>query len=289
MAMPPRLIAALTLGGGIPRLQATGWRLARRIGRCHARSPGATLGAMDGEFSARALEEGAYVPARPRLTAERRTVLGKKVKRLRREGLTPANLVEPLKASVAIQVAESELAGLVRHGGSGHLVDLVWCDETQPVLMDQVEIDAITNRLLHATFRRVDLSKPVTVAVPVHLEGTAPASEVADFVVIQALSEIDVSALPAEIPSYLIGDATVLRDVGDEVRVADLRAADGAFEAVTDPSEAVVAVHLARVAEEEVPAEEAELEEVELEAEGEAAVEEAAPEAEAGRRQGQER
>jgi large subunit ribosomal protein L25 len=209
-------------------------------------------------------------------------LLGKKVKRLRREGLIPGNVVEPLKASIAIQVAERELASLVRHGGSGHLVDLIWEDETQPVLVDHVEIDAITDRLVHATFRRVDLTKPVTVPVPVRLEGRAPASELPDCMVIQLLSEIDVSALPTEIPSYLVAEATGLAEVGDEVRVADLRAVDGVFEAVTDSSEVVAAVQVTRITEEEEEAEEAELEEVELGAEEEAAVEEeAAPEPEA--------
>ena len=217
------------------------------------------------------------MPERPRLTAGLRTVLGKKVKLLRQQGLIPANLVEPHKASIAIQVAERELAALVRRGASGHLVELVRDDEPQPVLMDHVEIDAITDRLVHATFRLVDLSKPVTVAVPVHLEGAAPASELVGLAVIQMVSEIEVSALPAEIPSYLIGDASRLAEVGDEIRVADLRAADGTFEAVTDPAETVAAVHVPRVVEEEeeVTAAEAELEEVEVGVEAEAG--EAAP------------
>ncbi len=207
------------------------------------------------------LKEDRSLPARPQLHATERSTRGKRVKHLRRTGEIPANLVEARRESTAIQVPERELADLVRQGGSGHLVDLIRDGQTEPVLTDSVEVDALTNRLVHAVFRRVDLTKPVTVRVPVQLEGTAPATEVPDLVVIQTLNEIEVSALPTEIPSRLIGDATALADAGDGLLVESLRAADGTYAPVTDPSAAVAAVHFARIAVEE---EEEEVEALEL-------------------------
>jgi large subunit ribosomal protein L25 len=215
------------------------------------------------------------VPERPRLEVETRSLHGKKVRRLRRDGVIPANVMERHRPSQAIQVPERQLATLVRHGGGGHLVDLVWDGDTQPVLVDHIEVDAVSNRLLHATFRRVDLTTPIQVMVAVELQGTAPASALADLAVIQTLTEIEVTALPTEIPSVLIADISGLEFLGDEVTVGDLRAEDGRFEPATGTDETVIGVQATRVAAEDEKADlaAAELEEIEVEAaEGEAAV-----------------
>ena len=213
------------------------------------------------------------MPERHRLAAEPRTVLGKKVRRLRREGVIPANLVQAGHPSIAMQVSERALAELVRAQAAGQLVDLDSPDINEPVLMDQVEIDTLTNRLVHLTLRKVDLTKPIGVMVRVELEGHAPASENAEVVLIHQLQEVEVSALPTEIPTNLIADISNLVDVGDDVLVQDLRAADGAYEPLDDPEAVVVQVTAARTAEEDE--DEEELEEVLLE-EGEEPSEEAA-------------
>lgn len=203
------------------------------------------------------------MPERQRLAAEPRTVLGKKVRRLRREGVIPANLVEAGRPSIAIQVSERALADLVRAQATGQLVDLESPDISEPVLMDDVEIDTLTNRLVHLTLRKVDLTKPINVMVRVSLEGRAPASDNSELVVLQLLQEVEVSALPTEIPSALIADVSDLVDVGDEVVVGDVRAQDGAYEPLDDLDVVVVQVTAARAVEEEE--EEDELEEVLLE------------------------
>ncbi len=207
------------------------------------------------------------MPERHRLAAEPRTVLGKKVRRLRREGVIPANLVQAGHPSIAIQVSERALADLVRAQATGQLVELDSPDVSEPVLMDSVEIDTLTNRLVHLTLRKVDLTKPINVMVRVVLEGRAPASDNAEVVVIQDLQEVEVSALPAEIPSSLVAVVSDLVDIGDEVVVGDLRAEDGVYEPVDDPEASVIQVTPARTVEEEEEVDE--LEEVLLDEDGE--------------------
>ena len=121
--------------------------------------------------------------------------------------------------------------------------------------MDSVEIDALSNRLVHATFRKVDLTKTVNVMVQVALVGHAPASDVVDLVVLQNLSEIEVAALPADIPSGLEADVSSLANVGDEIFVGDLKAIDGSYEPLTHPEESVAQVSVVRQVEEEEPEE----------------------------------
>jgi len=207
------------------------------------------------------------VPERHRLAAEPRTVLGKKVRRLRREGVIPANLVQAGHPSIAIQVSERALADLVRAQATGQLVELDSPDVSEPVLMDSVEIDTLTNRLVHLTLRKVDLTKRINVMVRVVLEGHAPASDNAEVVVIQDLQEVEVSALPAEIPTSLVAVVSDLVDIGDAVVVGDLRAEDGVYEPVDDPEASVIQVTPARTVEEEEEVDE--LEEVLLDEDGE--------------------
>ena len=203
------------------------------------------------------------MPERQRLAAEPRTVLGKKVRRLRREGVIPANLVQAGHPSIAMQVSERALADLVRAQATGQLVDLESPDISEPVLMDSVEIDTLTNRLVHLTLRKVDLTKTINVMVRVTLEGRAPASDNAELVVLHHLQEVEVAALPIDIPSSLSADVSDLVDVGDEVVVGELRAEDGAYEPVDDPDEIVVQVTAARTVEEDE--EEDDLDEMPLE------------------------
>ena len=139
------------------------------------------------------------MPERPRLQASPRTVKGRAVKRLRQSGVIPANLVTPNQPSTAVQVDERALATLVRQGADGRLLDLECDGESEAVLFDDYELDIITDRLLHATFRRVDLTKPVTVEVAIELEGTAPAAAVMGVTVIQSLTSLQIAALPSEI------------------------------------------------------------------------------------------
>lgn len=203
------------------------------------------------------------MPERPRLTASQREAFGRKVNRLRRSGFIPANIVSPNQPSTAIQVHERDLAALVRRGADGRLLDLEWQGSTEAVLFDEYELDPITDRLRHATFRRVDLTRPVNVEVAIELQGTAPAGGVTGLAVIQALTALQVSALPIEIPSLLTADISRLEEPGDEIVVGDLRAVDGAYDLVSDPNESVIGVHVLRVQEEE-PAEDLGLEEVEI-------------------------
>lgn len=195
------------------------------------------------------------MPERLSLSSSPRDMLGKKVKRLRRAGLIPANLIEAGAPSRAIQVQERDLADLVRAGVTGQLVDLATEESSEPVLMDSVEIDSLSNRLVHATFRKVDLTKTVNVMVQVALVGHAPASDVVDLVVLQNLSEIEVAALPADIPSGLEADVSSLANVGDEIFVGDLKAIDGSYEPLTHPEESVAQVSVVRQVEEEEPEE----------------------------------
>lgn len=213
------------------------------------------------------------------LNARPRTTLGKKVKALRRLGVTPANVYGHNVESLAIEADSHDLALLLRRAGRTALVQLTVDGEraARPVLIRSFSRRPTTDELLHVDFFQVSMREKLTVDVPITLVGEAPAVQQFDAVVVPALERVSVHCLPAEIPSQIEVDISSLVDTASTLFVRDLRAPAG-VEILTDGDIPVVSVS-AKTAEAEEAALAAEAVEVEAEAEGEAA--EAAGEAEA--------
>jgi large subunit ribosomal protein L25 len=143
--------------------------------------------------------------------------------------------------------------------GATGVIDLAVNDaDALPVLVQEVQHDPPTSRVLHVTFLQVDLTKPVSALVPVFLIGEAPAVEL-DAIVIQHINEVSVSALPDDIPENFEVDIGVLADIDYAVLVSDLIAPAGVT-IQADPSDLVVRAERPRVIEEETPEEDEELE-----------------------------
>lgn len=216
------------------------------------------------------------MPERPSIRADRREITGKKVSVLRRRGVIPANLVAPRSDSVALQVDERAVADLIGTVGHTGLVGLEMPGASEVALIGEVDLDPISLRLRHVAFRKVDLTKPIEVVVPVELVGQSPAAQARDRFVVPLLQEIKVRSLPDSIPHSIRIDISSLDAVGDAVRVSDLAAIPG-VQFMEESGQVVVQVEYERA---EVVAEAAPT----VTAEGEAA----APEAAAGEPEEQE-
>lgn len=205
------------------------------------------------------------------LTARPRTVLGKKVKALRRRGVTPANIYGHNVPSLAIEVDTAELGHVLRRAGRTALVQVRVEGEgaARPVLVRQSTRRATSDELLHVDFFQVSMREKLTVDVPLTLVGEAPAVEQLDATVVQTMDTISVQCLPGDIPSHIDVDISTLVDNASNVYVRDLRAPAG-VEILNDPDLPVASVSLKAV----------EVEEEAEEAAEEAAAEEAAEAAE---------
>ena len=215
------------------------------------------------------------------LTARPRTVLGKKVKSLRRGGVTPANVYGHNVPSLAIEVDSIELNQMLRRAGRTALVQVTIEGETtaRPVLVREYTRRATNDELLHVDFFQVSMREKLTVVVPLTLVGDAPVVEQFDAIVVAAMDSVSVQCLPAEIPSHIDVDISSLVDPSSNVYVRDLRVPSG-VEILADPDLPVASVSLKVAEEEEVEeAEEAAVEEAEETAE--AAEEETAADSEA--------
>lgn len=173
------------------------------------------------------------------LRAQRRTILGKHVARLRRAGLTPANLYGPGLASVPLQLPTRELDLALRHIGPTTFVQLV-VDEDPPrrVLVREVQRHPVTDQTLHVDFFAASLSEPMRATVPLHFVGEAPALSTFDATLVHSLEAIEVECLPSELPTRLDVDLSGLTELHAVLHVRDVPVPPGVT--VLSPPDAVV-------------------------------------------------
>jgi large subunit ribosomal protein L25 len=209
-------------------------------------------------------------------------------RRLRRDGLIPGVLYGAKTTAHPFCVEERELRRVLSGGGGLHVildVELEGKKSTHPSVLKAYQQDPIKGRLLHIDLQEVRLDQPIQAVVSVTLVGEAAGAKEGG-VLSQVSRELNVEALPLEVPEHVDADVSALH-IGDAFRLADLPAIEGVT-FLDDPEETVLATVTmpTRVEEpEEVLAEgeEAELEGVPEEERPEGAAEgEITPEAEAG-------
>lgn len=214
--------------------------------------------------------------------AEPRTLLGKAVSRLRREGVLPANIYGRGVDSTAVQIAARDVRTLLQAHGLNTLVNLQVTGEGGPrsVVVRKVQRHPVSKQLEHVDFYQVDLARRIQGAVPVVLVGEAPAVHTYRALLLQSVDSVVVEALPAQMPSSLEVSVAGMRSPDATVTVGDLKPPTGVT-IVTNPDVVIAAVSRARgggAAGEVEALPEGEQEEP---IEGEAAAEDAGSEAEA--------
>ena len=203
------------------------------------------------------------MPARLELKAEQRAVFGKHVRRLRRQGIIPANIYGH-GDSRAIQAPSRALEHLLTHGGRTGVVSIAFDGRSETALMKQIQRDPRSGQLLHVEFQAVSMEESVVSTVPVRFIGESIAVTKMDGVMTHPRSDLHIAARAADLPDVIEVDVSAIRDLHGAIHVSDLPLV--ARYKVTDPPEEVLAIVLPpKVEVEAVP------EEVAAPAEGEAA------------------
>lgn len=195
------------------------------------------------------------------LTVEKRTIVGKKVKGLRREGILPANIYGKNVKSLSVQVKLKDFAEVFKEAGETGLIDLQMNGETRPVLIQNVQIAPLTRAPLHADFYQVDLKEKVKAMVPVVAVGEPKAVSEKIGILLQPLSEVEVEALPTDLPEHIEVNVEPLAAIDEQVLVKDLKVPTG-VNILTDSEQVVVKVAqlVSKEAEEQAAAEAAAVE-----------------------------
>lgn len=195
------------------------------------------------------------------IEAQRREVLGKKVKVLRREGKLPAVIFGHGLETTPIVMDMREASRTLSTAGSSTLVTIKLDGKEHATLVRERQYEVLQRTLLHVDFQAIALDEKVRTSVAVILgEEDAPAVKTYGAMIIQGTESIEVECLPQDLPDRIVVDMTALENIGDSILLQDLPALDG-VEFLDDPETMiVVATSLAEeVVEEEV--EELELEE----------------------------
>jgi large subunit ribosomal protein L25 len=110
-----------------------------------------------------------------KLSGSPRTVIGKQVGQLRRQGVLPGVIYGPGVASTPIQLNSREASKVLRRVHGAELIDLELDGKTHKVLVHDLQRDAIRGDFLHADLYVVDMARPIRVHLPIHLVGASPA------------------------------------------------------------------------------------------------------------------
>ena len=183
--------------------------------------------------------------------AETRKITGRKVKSLRKLGLIPAVVYGKKAKTSNLQILAKDFAKLHSQAGESTLVylQIEGEKEDRPVLIRSVISHAVSEQVLHVEFHQVDLKEKVKAAVPVKLVGEAPAEKDHLGILVQQLNEIEVEALPTDMPEHFEIDVTALSEVNQSILVKDIKVS-AKFEILTDQTQIIAMIE--QLAKEEV-------------------------------------
>lgn len=203
------------------------------------------------------------------LNAEKRTVSGKKVRFLRREGITPTHLIGHKVRSLALQCKTDELESVIKRAGTSRIVSLQIGKEKTPkkVFIKEIQRDAVKCSLQHVDFYQIKMKEKMKAEIPLVLMGEAPALKVKGHIISQLLTSVMVESLPDKLPPSINVDISPLENIHDTIYVKDITL-DEDVAMLTDAESIIVKIsEVAAAKVEEVP-EEAEAEEAEEESAG---------------------
>jgi len=160
------------------------------------------------------------------LKVEKRKVLGKQVKRLRREGILPCNIYGKDLKSTAVQLLEKDFLAVYKEAGETGLVDVELDGKTTPVLIHNMQKN-FRGQILHADFFQVNLKEKVKTMVPLEIIGEPKAILDKVGILMNIISEIEVEALPTELPEKIEVNVEHLANINDQITVADLKIPTG--------------------------------------------------------------
>lgn len=169
------------------------------------------------------------MPERQTLSATNRTVLGKKVKRLRREGLLPGNVYGRGVDSTAIQLNGRDFRRAIRQAGIRSMFELAIDGEPESrhVLVRGLDREGGTGDPIHVDFYQVDLNRPIQTTTIIRLVGAAPAVFDLGGTLLQNLESVAVRCLPLDIPEAIELDVSSLDTFEVSLSVSDLLVPEG--------------------------------------------------------------
>ncbi len=175
------------------------------------------------------------------LNARLRSVVGKQTRGLRRQGVIPAVIYGRGVEAQALEIDAREASRVLSRVSGSTLIEVKVAGEGHQVLVREVQRHAIRGDILHVDFLRVAMDVAIRTAVPIDVVGEAPAVKTLGGVLVLGLGEIEVEALPADLPDRISVDLVALKEIGQSITVGDLVIGER-VKLLTQPGELVARV-----------------------------------------------
>jgi large subunit ribosomal protein L25 len=175
------------------------------------------------------------------LKAQKRDVIGKQVKALRRAGKLPAILYGRSLSPIAVTFDFKETSRILPYVTSSQLVIIDLEGERHHALVRERQLHPVLGSLLHIDFNVVSMTEKLRANVSLHIVGESPAVKDFDGILVTTLEMLEVECLPKYLPERIDVDVSILKQIGDVIHVRDLALAEQ-IEVLTDLGEVVVLV-----------------------------------------------
>ena len=159
------------------------------------------------------------------ISAKIRKEVGRKTKALRKKGVLPAVLYGPKIKNLVLEVDSKEFEKIFKEAGESSLVTLEVEGEKKNfmVLIHDVTRDPLSSDFLHVDFYQPALDKEIEVHVPIVFEGEAPAVKALSGTLVKSISEVEVRALPQNLPKEIKVNVNNLKGFEDNICIKDLK------------------------------------------------------------------
>lgn len=171
------------------------------------------------------------------LETTHREILGKKVRHLRHQNITPVHLFGHNVDSMSLQCDTDTLHRVLAQAGKTGLISLKLDKTKKPrsVLTREIQRNPITGELLHVDFYEVKATEKIKVQVPIILIGEASALKLKGNILVQELDSLGIECLPDKIPSRIDLDLSLLTGAEQTIRVKDITLGEGVTISHDDP------------------------------------------------------
>jgi large subunit ribosomal protein L25 len=173
------------------------------------------------------------------IPAEKREIVGKKVKVLRREGKLPAVIYGRHTDPINIVLDAHSASRTLAKASSSTLLTIELDGKEYPTLVREKQLDFIRNSLIHVDFLAVSMTEKITANVGVHIVGEAPAVKEFGAILVTGMTELEVECLASDLPERFVVDVSGLAEISSGVYVKDVTPPPN-VEILSDPEEVIV-------------------------------------------------
>lgn len=160
------------------------------------------------------------------LTVIPRTVFGKKLNKLRKEGNIPANIYGYDFKSQSVTATFKDFSKVYKIAKETAVVYLDFDKKELPVLIKNVQRHPVNDNILHVDFRKIDLKQKIQTEVPIKVIGQSEAVNLKGGILLTQSESLLVEALPTDIPRQIDVDITSFKEIGQEFKVSNLSKTD---------------------------------------------------------------